>query len=414
MATVMEKLPADKFMDVDLLSEDLRQNFRAVLADWATRPPFYVLQNGSPQAVCARFGDMKEVMNDRSRFAAVAPETTGEIAKKYMPNKFMSVTPPTQMEGAPHARIRKLVNPAFSDSAINAFDPVIKDVISGIVDRIAAKGPAFDAMRDFTGWLMPLVMLEGMFGFTPDERIDFVNMNHALRLTAKLKHGEAFPADYLKAFEKAESTIQAIIAKRRKAPGDDIISRLVQASEDGDSFSDAEVFEMIFVLGAGAIESTASSTGAALLTLCQHPDQFQRVKDDLSLIPAALEECLRYHGPGFMLFTRYASVDTELGGTPMPAGIPIYVCHQAAAFDPNQYPDPLRFDIDRNPKNVPVFGGGVHFCLGNRFARKVMITALTEILSRYPGLRLQDPNFHPVYDGATSETQLTELPMLLW
>lgn len=410
---VLASLPADKFVDIDLASEDLRQNFRPVLADWARKQPFYVMQAGSPQAVCSRFADVRAVMNDRTRFGSVPPEDRRRM-RQFMPNKFMRVTPPTQMEGPPHARLRKLVNPAFSDAAIASFNPTIVRIIDRILADLAARGPAFDAMHDLGSLLMPLVMLEGMFGFTVDERADFVSMNQKLKLTAKLNPGDPFPEDYTRAFETAEATIHAIVAKRRQAPGDDIISRLVMANEDGETLSDAELFELIFVFGAGAIESTASSFGAALLTLCQHPDQFRTVKDDLSLVPQALEECLRYHGPGFLLFTRYALVDTELGGTPMPAGMPIYVCHQAAAYDPEQFPDPLRFDIRRNPDNVPVFGDGVHFCLGNRLARSVMQTALSELLRQYPDVRLADPDYKPVYDGALSETQLVSLPMLLW
>jgi len=114
---------------------------------------------------------------------------------------------------------------------------------------------------------------------------------------------------------------------------------------------------------------------------------------------------------GVLLFTRYAMVDTELGGTPLPAGMPIYVCNRAASYDPVQFPDPLTFDIGRNPERVPVFGGGVHFCLGNRLAMMVMTRALTALFTRFPIIDLAQPDFQPVYDGALSETQLVTLPM---
>ena len=178
--------------------------------------------------------------------------------------------------------------------------------------------------------------------------------------------------------------------------------------------SDVELFELIFIFGAGAIESTASSFAAALMMLGRHPDQFAEVKADTSLIPQAIDECMRLHGPGFLLFTRYAQIDTELGGTFLPAGMPVYVSHQAAALDPEQFPDPLKFDIHRKPANVPVFGGGVHFCVGNRLAKAVMRIALTELVVRFPGLRLKDPQFQPNYVGSLSETQIEYLPMLLW
>src|SRR3546814_17262180 len=113
---------------------------------------------------------------------------------------------------------------------------------------------------------------------------------------------------------------------------------------------------------------------------------------------------MRYHGPGFLLFTRYAMVETELGGTPMPAGMPIYVVNQAASWDPSQYPDPMRFDIDRNPQRVPVFGGGVKFCIGNRLARPVLRPGLEPLVTMFPRLPLAHPPSTPAHAGLFSAT----------
>jgi cytochrome P450 len=268
-------------------------------------------------------------------------------------------------------------------------------------------------MSGFCSQLMPTVLLEALFGFSPEERRLFVEMNHCLRLTARLKPGDPYPDHYVDTFNRAETMIRSIIAARREHPTGDVISELIATVDEGDMLTSNELFELIFVFGAGALESTASSLGGALLTLGQHPAQFAELKANPALIPAALEECLRYHGPGFLLFTRYALVDTEVAGTHLPAGIPVYVSHQAAAYDPQQFPEPLKFDIRRNPANVPVFGGGRHFCAGSRLARTVLRIALTRLVARFPGLRLADPQFAPTYVGALSETQLESLPMLL-
>jgi cytochrome P450 len=413
MTDVLDRLDPDNFVDIDLQTDIVRQQFPGILAQWAQRPPFYIMQNGNPQVIVARHADMKEVLNGRGRFAATPPVASTPGMRKFVPNKFMRVTPPTQMEGPPHARIRRLINPAFSEGAVRRFEPVIAQRLKAMIDRIEDNGPDFEAMGDLCAQLMPDVMLEGMFGFSPEERRIFVKMNHCLRLTKKLKPDEPYPAEYVEAFDQAEETINAIIADRRASPRNDLVSELIATSDDGDMLTDVELFELIFVFGAGAIESTASSFAAALMMLGRNPDQFDEVKADTSLIPAAIDECMRIHGPGFLLFTRYAQVDTEVGGTVMPAGMPVYVCHQAAAFDPMQYPDPLRFDIHRNPVNIPVFGGGVHFCVGNRLAKTVMRIALTELVERFPGLRLADPDFQPNYVGSLSETQIEKLPMRL-
>jgi cytochrome P450 len=410
MTDILERLDPENFVDIDLSSEDFRQNFMAVLSEWAKRPPFYVLQNGAAQLICARYGDMAEVLSDRTRFSSEPPQSKDPLLQKFMPNKFMSVRPLTQIEGEQHTRLRRLINPAFSAASTAKVEPLIARIVDRILDEMEAAGPVIDAMADFSAKLMPYVMLEGIFRFTPEHRRIFVKMNHCLRLTTRLKPGEPFPKDYTDSFAAAERTIKAIVAERRANPGDDFISELILETFEGDRLNDTELFELIFVFGAGAIESTAASMGAALMTLCRHPDQFAEIKRDPSLIPAALEECMRYHGPGFMMFTRYAQRDTELGGTPVPEGMPVYVCHGAVGYDPVQYADPLRFDIRRNPP-IPTFGGGAHFCVGNRLARAVLRTSLAKLLERFPGLRLADPDFRPHYVGAVSETQIETLPM---
>lgn len=413
MNAILDRLDPAKFVDIDLQTEVVRNRFPGILADWAQHPPFYIVQNGNPQVVVARHADMKEVLNGRGRFAATPPAAANPALRKFVPNKFMRVTPPTQMEGPPHARIRRLINPAFSEGAVQEFLPVIEQRIRAMVDAVERAGPEFEAMRDFCSLLMPNVLLEAMFGFSPEERAIFVRMNHCLRLTKSIKPGDPYPDEYVESFDRAEETINAIIADRRAAPRDDLVSRLIATSDDGDVLSDTELFELIFVFGAGSIESTASSFCAALMMLGKHPDQFEEVKADHALIPAALEECLRIHGPGFLLFTRYAQIDTEVGGTYCPAGIPVYVSHQAAAFDPVQFPDPLRFDIHRAQGPAPVFGGGAHFCVGNRLAKAVMQTALRELVTRFPRIRLADADFRPRYVGSLSETQIERLPMLI-
>jgi cytochrome P450 len=409
----MEKLDPRLFVDIDLQSGAIKKNFRAILAEWALRPPFYVMQSGSPQVVVSRFADLKEVLQSHSRFASVQPQERDPALQKFAPNKFMTVTPPTQMEGALHNRIRRLINPVFSEASVRKFEPIIERHIDALIEEVAGAGPEFEIMGGFCAQLMPRVLLDALFGFSPDERRIFVEMNHCLRLTARLKPGEPFPVQYVETFNRAEAMIKSVIADRRNNPTRDVVSELIASVDEGDVLTNTELFELIFVFGAGSIESTASSLGAALLTLGQHPDQFDEIKADHTLIPGAIEECLRYHGPGFLLFTRYALVDTDVGGTFFPAGIPVYVCHQAAAYDPLQFPEPLKFDIHRNPSNVPVFGGGRHFCVGNRLARTVLRIALTKLIARFPNLRLADPDFEPTYVGALSETQLQRLPMMM-
>src|SRR3546814_14711935 len=119
------------------------------------------------------------------------------------------------MEGPPHARIRRLANPAFSDSAIDALQPQVRSVIADLVEGLHQKGLVFDAMEDFGSKLMPNVMLQGLFGFSVEERDIFVKMNQSLRLTARLSPEDPFPPEYVNAFDDAETAIMRIISLRR-------------------------------------------------------------------------------------------------------------------------------------------------------------------------------------------------------
>src|SRR3546814_10585599 len=149
----------------------------------------------------------------------------------------------------------------------------------------------------------------------------------------------------------------------------------------------------MFTLLAAALQSTASALGGILLTMCRHPDQFALVKAEPALVPSAVEECLRVHGSGYLSFPRFALRDTELGGTFIPAGVPILMCLGAANYDPDVYPDPLRFDVRRDPKNVTAFGTkGAHVCLGSQLASSVMRISLRQIASRMPGIALANPD----------------------
>jgi hypothetical protein len=135
---------------------------------------------------------------------------------------------------------------------------------------------------------------------------------------------------------------------------------------------------------------------AALLNLCRHPEQLKTLQRNPELIPAAFEECLRYHGPSYLAFARFAKVDTVVGGTTILKNMHVQLSWQAANYDPVQYPNPLRFDIHRDPKRTLVFGMGPHHCLGNRLARRILQINLRNVLRRFRNLHLVEPDRDPV------------------
>ena len=141
------------------------------------------------------------------------------------------------------------------------------------------------------------------------------------------------------------------------------------------------------------------------------PYQRQQLIADPSLIPEAIEECLRLGSNGYFTFPRIATRDTEVGGTRILEGMVVRPSPLAPNYDPDVFPDPLRFDIHRKPKRILSFGAGPHHCIGNILGRTTITIAITRLLARFPKAHISDPDFTPVYGGAVGELRLQSLPM---
>ena len=144
-----------------------------------------------------------------------------------------------------------------------------------------------------------------------------------------------------------------------------------------------------------------------------HDDQRELLIRDPGLIPDAIEECLRLGSNGYFTFPRIATRDTEVGGTRIFKGMVVRPSPLAPNYDPDVFPDPLRFDIHRKPKRILSFGAGPHHCIGNILGRTTITIAIQRLLARFPDARMTDPNFTPVYGGAVGELRLQSLPMMI-
>jgi cytochrome P450 len=396
-------------MHLDIVSPDVRKNFVRYCSEWATRPPFYVVHDGVVQVMVGRYRDLTEISMDRIRFSVELPKRPG--VEKF--DTFMGMDVIAQVDGAKHDRLRRLLSQPFTAAGVAKLENEIRRHVSSLLDAIEAKGAdEFDLMAEFAEKIMPLVLLETLFQIDRVKWPLFIRMGNAIELTENIEPGGDFPTEYKAAMAAARIAILEIIEQRRANPGTDLISDLIAVRDGTDKLNDEELFAQVFTLLAAALQSTASALGGILLTLGRHPDQFDMVKADPALVSSAVEEGLRVHGSGYMSFPRFAVDDTEVGGTFIPAGVPILMCLGGGNFDPEVYPDPLRFDVHRDPGGVTAFGmPGAHMCLGNRLARMVMRISLSEIITRFPRIRLADPGFEPVYKGHLSEVHCRTLPM---
>jgi cytochrome P450 len=395
-------------VDIDLGNAEFKANAHRHMAEWARRPPFYVLSKGGPpQVIVGRYADVHKVFSDTATFHSEMPRGPGwEQFHKFMDAQFV-----TQMDGGQHLRIRRLLMPAFSSRRIEQLQEAIARIIDGLLDKIEVKGPDFDGMGDLGAHLVVDALLEAMIQMDPRRKAVFVAFHDVLPATTYTKPGEPFPEECRVAMQRVMDEIKVIIEERQAKPHSDFISDLVNAREAGDKLTDKELFDQIFGLAGGSLSATSRAAGGALYLLYTHDEARRQLIEEPLLIPDAIEECLRLGSNGYFTFPRVATKDTEVGGTRIFEGMVVRPSPLAPNYDPDVFPDPLRFDIHRKPKRILSFGAGPHHCIGNILGRAAITTAITRLLARFPKAHIREPNFKPVYGGAVGELRLQSLPM---
>lgn len=298
--------------------------------------------------------------------------------------------PPSLLAIAPpqHTRLRRLVAHAFTPRAIAALSTRVEELANELLDDIMARDTdGFDLIDSYAA-LLPVTVIAEILGVPASMRRQFLSwVNHA---ALALEPGLAW-----RDFRRAEAAIQHShawfdqhIAKLRREPGDDLLSRMIQAGDGSDRLSDSELrATALLVLGAG-FETTVNLIGNAVALLLAHPDQLARLTQEPEGWPNAIEEVLRYDSP-VQITLRTPRVDTSVAGTPIPAGRPVIIMLAGADRDPDTFPDPHRFDTTRpNARDHLAFSAGPHFCLGAQLARLEASTALRALFERLPNLTL--------------------------
>jgi cytochrome P450 len=407
MTSLLAELDHSNVVDVDLGSAEFKANAHRHMAEWARRPPFYVLGNGPPQVVVGRYADVHRVFSDTETFKSEMPRGAGwEQFNKVMFAQFV-----TQMDGEQHARVRRLLLPAFSSRRIEQLEASITSIVDGMLDRIEVNGPAFDGMKDYGAHLVVDALLDAMVHMDQRRKAIFVAFHNVIPGTTYVKPGESWSPDLRRAFDRTMEEVRVIIEERRVSPRSDFISDLVNARDQGDKLSDSELFDQIFGICGASLSATSRAAGGALYLLYTHPEQLAQLISNPALIPDALEECFRLGSNGYFTFPRIATRDTEVGGTRILKGMVVRPSPLAPNYDPDVFPDPPRFDIHRKPKRILSFGAGPHHCIGNILGRTTITIAVRRLLARFPEAHLIDPGFTPVYGGAVGELRLQSLPM---
>ncbi|AEF37804.1 cytochrome P450 226B1 Cyp226B1 [Mycolicibacter sinensis] len=290
------------------------------------------------------------------------------------------------MDGTEHRRHRSLITQAFTRKSLARWQQMaIQPAVHGLIDRFERKGTA-DLFRDFT-LLFPVYIITEMMGL-PYE--DIQRFNTWAGETIAVFYD---PARAMAASRNLEDYLSPLIEQRRGGDGEDLITLLANAELDGSRLETIEIVSFLRLLLPAGGETTARSTASMLLGLLQNQDQLDAVVADRDLLPQAIEEGLRWEPP-LMSINRIALEDLELGGVAIEQGSVLEVSLGAANRDPARWVDPDTFNIFRDKKPHIAFAWGAHACLGTHLARAEMLAAITALLDRLPGLRLDPESGH--------------------
>ena len=303
-----------------------------------------------------------------------------------------------------HTRLRKVVHKAFTPGAIARLRPRIEQLTNGLLDQLTGPGPV-DLMQGLAVPL-PLTVICELLGVPEQDRPDFTLWSHVLNGgaddTAEVIGVQRAVADYF----------GELADRKRAAPGDDLLSRLVQAEADG-SLSREELISMSVLMLIAGHDTTVSLIGNGLLELLRTPGQLALLRSGPALLPNAVDEMLRHACPVNISSTRFTREAVELGGVRVPAGELLYMSILSANRDATQFENPDVFDITREAGGHLGFGHGIHYCLGAPLARLETEIVLRALLGRCPGLRLAADPAAIAYRRSTLMHAPAELPVYL-
>jgi cytochrome P450 len=289
-------------------------------------------------------------------------------------------------DGDRHTELRAIVNRGFTPRRIAEWEKRTREIVESCIARIAGR-ERFDLVEDLSVPL-PVTVISEMLGIEPERRADFKRWSDAIIYNSTGPGREnPFSWSFTKSIVGLIEYILGIAAQRRRAPADDLISQIVSEQEGELGLTDREVFQFVSLLLVAGNETTTNLIGNAVNALLRHPEAAARVAADPALVPLAIEETLRWDAPIQFVF-RTTTQEVEVAGTRIPKGAIVAPLIGSANRDERRFPDPDRFDLDRDPQGILSFGFGKHFCLGASLARLEARVALEALAPRLPGLRM--------------------------
>ena len=347
-----------------------------------------------PRFTVTTFDDADQVLRDWRSFSA---SINGEVMRPYMGELMLG------LDGDEHRRYRNLVAYAFRRSTLERWrGELVEPVIETLLDAIAPAGRA-DLVAEVTS-KFPVQVICGIVGVPTEDHEQFNDWS------IRINYGPLYPEEGRAASQAMRDYLEPLVEARRAEPTGDLLSELVHAEIDGVRLTDEKIYGFLRLLLPAGAETTYRAFGSCLLALLERPEAMARVLADRSLVPAAVEETLRWETSVTMV-ARVAAADTEIGDCPVPAGSTVSIINGSASRDEARWADPGEWDLDREPQQHMAFGTGAHQCLGMHLARMELEVGMNAVLDRLPNLRLAPDAAPPAISGYAFRGPLS-LPVL--
>jgi cytochrome P450 len=375
----------------DLYSDDFRRRTFETYAEMRERDPVLCQPGIDGETMIwfvTRYEDAVQVLLDDKRFVrdpalAFEQELLEQMRAGLPPELDFIEAHMLNKDGDDHRRLRRLVTKAFTPRMIEGLRPRIQEIADELIDAVEADGHA-NLVESFA-FPLPITVIAELLGIPVGDRDRF-------RLWSDLIVTPAFDSDGVERFAVGMrdfiAYLHALFDARRADPRDDLVTALLETEDGGDALSEQELFSMVVLLIIAGHETTVSLIGNAVLALLDHPAQLAKLQADPSLVPAAVEELLRYEAPVERALNRWAAVDVDVGGHTIRRGDTVIAILGAADRDPARFPDADALDLERGDTKHLAFGRGSHYCLGAPLARLEAEIALTTLVRRLPRLRL--------------------------
>jgi cytochrome P450 len=338
--------------------------------------------------VAADHATVASILRDR-RFSSSSVHQRGYRPPSYPPDDpraglpaedLLTVDPPD------HTRLRRLVSGAFTPRTVAGLEPWIREVTVRLV--AAADGAAGFDLIDALAFPLPIAVICHLLGVPAEDRAKFRAWGHGVAAALDPQTGAAARAQTRAAELALTRYLQDLVRDRRANPDDSILSALIAAEEEGDRLTTGEIVSTALVLLIAGFETTVNLIGNGTVALLRDPDSWNQLRQDPALVPAAVEEMLRYDSP-VQMTGRVATEEVEIGGGVIAAGKPVIVFIGGANRDPELFEQPDEFLIGRpDPGRHLAFSLGLHHCLAPSLARLEGRIAIEELTRRYPALEL--------------------------